>query len=128
MDFRFLQLLRVGPGARLPGLPALYPAKMRSRLSEQGDPRNYLEQVETLSMWRTNYDSLDLFSDKVLAVLEDQATRGQVMKMTEHEARQRYPDLVVASPCAQRKDKPGRAVHTPEPQSATRKEARSPQT
>ena len=128
IDFRFLQLLltvagdpevhlgdlslgvRVGPGARLPRLPALYPAKKRWRLSEQGDPRNYLEQVDTVSMWRTNYASLDVFPDKVLAVLEDQATRGQVIKMTEHEARRRYPDLVVASLGAQRKDKPGGAV------------------
>ena len=103
IDFRFLQLLltvagdpdfslgvRVGPGARLPRLPALYPAKKRWRLSEQGNPRNYLEQVDTVSMWRTNCASLDVFSAKVLAVLEDQATRGQVIKMTEHEARQRY--------------------------------------
>ena len=128
IDLKFLQLLLtvagdpevhlgdfslgvcVGPGARLPGLPALYPAKKRWRLSEQGDPRNYLEQVNTVSMWRTNCASLDVFSDKVLAVLEDQATRGPVIKMTEHEARQRYPDLVVASLAAQRKDKPGGAV------------------
>ena len=113
VDYRFLQLLltvtgdpevhlgnfslgvRVGPGARLPGLPGLYPVKQRWRLSEQCDPRNYLEQVDTVGMWRTNYASLDVFSDKVLAVLEDQAARGQVIKMTVHEARQRYPDLVV---------------------------------
>ena len=128
IDFRFLQLLltvagdpevhlgdfsmgvRVGPGARLPRLPALSPAKKRWRLTEQGDARNYLEQVDTVSMWRTNYASSDVFSDKVLVVLEDQATRGQVIKMTEHEARRRYPDLVVAALGAQRKDKPGRAV------------------
>ena len=55
----------------------------------------------------TNYASLDAFSDKVLAVLKDQATRGQVFKKTEQEARQRCPDLVVASLGAQRKDKPG---------------------
>ena len=153
IDFRFLQLLltvagdpevhlgvfslgvRVGPRARLPRLPALYPAKKRWRLTEQGDPRNYLERVNTVSMWRTNYASLDVFSDKVLAVLEDQAARGQVTKMTEHEARQRY--LVVASLGAQRKDKPGRAVsarvlfdgtHGITVESATRKEARSQQT
>ena len=60
IDFRFLQLLltaegdpkfhlgdfslgvRVGQGARLPRLPALYPAKKRWRLSEQRGPRNYL--------------------------------------------------------------------------------------
>ena len=46
-------------------------------------------------------------SDKVLAVLEDQATRGQVIKMTEHEARQRYPDLVIASIGTKEKTNPG---------------------
>ena len=128
IDFRFLQLLltvagdpevhfggfslgvRVGPGARLPRLPALHPAKKRWRLTEQSDPRNYLEQGDTVSMWRSNYASLDLFSDKVLEVLEDQTKRGQVIKITEPEARQRYPNLVVASLGAQRKDKPGGAV------------------
>ena len=67
-------------------------AKKRWRLTEQGDPRNYLEQVDTVSMWRTNYASLDVFSDKV------------------HEARQRHPDLVVASLGAQREDKSGGVV------------------
>ena len=43
-------------------------------------------------------------------MLEDQTTRGQVIKMTEQEARQRNPDLVVASLGAQRTDKPGGAV------------------
>ena len=86
MDFRFLQLLRVGPGARLPMLPALYPAKKRWPLTEQGDPRNYLEQVNTVSMWRTNCASLDAFSDKVFAGVgrpnytwpshQDDGTRG----------------------------------------------------
>ena len=131
IDFRFLQLLltvagdpevhmgdfsqgvRVEPGARLPRLPALYPAKNRWLLSEQSNPRNCLEQVNTASMWRTNYASLDAFSDKVLAVLEDQTTRGQVIKMTEQEAIQRYPDLVVASLGAQRKDKACRSCVSP---------------
>ena len=92
IDFRFLQLLltvtvdpevhlgdfslgvRVGPGARLPRLPALYPAKKRWRLSEQGDPRNYLEQVDTVSMWRTNYASLDEFNTRPSH--QDDGTRG----------------------------------------------------
>ena len=43
-------------------------------------------------------------------MLEDQTTRGQVIQMTEQDARQRYPDLVVASLGALRKDKPGGAA------------------
>ena len=87
-------------------LPALYPAKKRWRLSEQSDPRNYLEPGEhsqhveddTMLHWM-------LSQTRFLAVLEDQATRDQVIKVTEHEAPRRYPDLVVASLGAQRKDK-----------------------
>ena len=85
----------VGLGARLPKLPALYPAKKRWRLPEQGDPRSYPEQVDKVRTWRTNHASLNARTDKVLEVLEDQATRDQFIKMTEEQARQRYPDLVV---------------------------------
>ena len=53
---------------------------------------------------------LGRFLRQVLAVLKDQTTRGQVMKMTEQEARQRFPDLVVASLGAQRENKFGGAV------------------
>ena len=42
--------------------------------------------------------------DKVREVHEDQATRGQVLKLSEKEAKERYPTLVVASLGAQRKD------------------------
>ena len=44
------------------------------------------------------------------AVLEDQAGRGQVLKFKEADARALFPDLVVASLGAQRKDKPNGAV------------------
>ena len=40
-------------------------------------------------------------------VMHDQASRGQIIVMTESEARTRYPNLVVASLGAQRKRKPG---------------------
>ena len=50
------------------------------------------------------------FLDKVEAVLEDQAGRGQVLKLTDAEARAPFPDLVVASLGAQRKDKPNGVV------------------
>ena len=45
--------------------------------------------------------------------MEDQTSRGQVLKLTETEARLRFPDLVVASLGAIRKDKPGGGRHRP---------------
>ena len=44
---------------------------------------------------------------QVLDVMHDQATRGQVLVLSETEAKLRYPDLVTASLGAQRKEKPG---------------------
>ena len=48
--------------------------------------------------------------ERVLEVLEDQSSRGQVLKLTETEVRGRFPDFVVASLGAIRKDKPGGVV------------------
>ena len=42
--------------------------------------------------------------------MEDQTSRGQVLKLTETKARLRFPHLVVASLGAIREDKPGRVV------------------
>ena len=57
-----------------------------------------------------NYTSSQELSDKVVDVLEDQARRGQVLKLTEPEARARFPYFVVASLGANRKDKPNGTV------------------
>ena len=95
----------------MPRLPALYRPKRRWRLESQRDPQAYLEEEEqSAKPWRQNYTSLTEFADKVEAVLEDQAARGQVLKYSEEEARAHYPDLVVASLGAQRKDKPNGEV------------------
>ena len=129
IDFRFLSALltaaqdpevglgdfacgvRVGPGVRLPRLPALYPAKRKWRLPEQSNPLDHLEgDAGGESAWRRNYTSLQELSDKVVDVLEDQARRGQVLKLSEPEARARFPNLVVASLGANRKDKPNGTV------------------
>ena len=129
IDFRYLQLLltaaqdpeiglgsfasgvRVGPGARLPRLPALYAPKKRWRLAEQSDPVRYQEErVSGEQVWRRNYSTLVEFTDQVLEVMEDQAKRGQVLKLSEAEAKARFPNLVVASLGAQRKEKPGGIV------------------
>ena len=51
------------------------------------------------------------WTKEVLAVLDDQSTRGQVLKLTEEEeASARFPNLVVASLGATRKDKPDGTV------------------
>ena len=93
-DYRFFELLleasgdpeesfglcargvRVGPGVRLPRLPALYVRKKRWQLPEQKypeDPGAAPEDEE--AVWRP----WGPLVDKVREVLEDQATRGQVM-------------------------------------------------
>ena len=60
--------------------------------------------------WRSNYASIDELTDKVEEVMEDQALRGQVIKLSESEARRQFSDIVVASLGAQRKEKAGGVV------------------
>ena len=95
----------------MPRLPALYKPKKKWRLPSQVDPLDYLECAPDRSgVWPRNYASLREFEKQVLDVMHDQASRGQIIVMTEPEARSRYPDLVVASLGAQRKQKPGGKV------------------
>ena len=116
----FAQGVKVGPGTRMPRNPALYKPKKKWRLEQQRDPQNWLleDEAQAGSPWRQNYASLVGFADKVEAVLEDQASRGQVL--TEAEARARFPNLVVASLGAQRKDKPNGVVSARVPFDGTR--------
>ena len=80
-------------------LPALCKEKKKWRLASQADPRNYLEDEEARGehTWRRNFASLDDLSDKVREVMEDQTRRGQIIKLTEADAKSQYPNLVVAS-------------------------------
>ena len=97
--------MRVGPGSRLPRLPALYAKKKRWQLPEQRypeDPDDIPNDEE--AVWRSNYSSLGPLKDKVREVLEDKANRRQVLELSEEEAKKRYPNLVVASLGAQRKN------------------------
>ena len=129
IDFRFLDLLlraaedpevglgkfalgvRVGPGVRMPRLPALYRPKRKWRLASQADPLEYLEEdASAESTWRRNYASVGELTKQVLEVMDDQARRGQLIKLSEAEAKARFPNLVVASLGANRKDKPGVAL------------------
>ena len=95
----FAQGVKVGPGTRVPRNPALYRPKRKWRLESQRGPTNWQQEEERQSEAprRQNFASLVGFVDKVEAVLEDQADRGQEPKFTEAEARARFPDLVVAS-------------------------------
>ena len=69
----------------------------------RGAPLNNLEdEQQSETTWRLNYASV---AGQVLAVLEDQAARGQVLKYSEAEAAAQYPDFVVVSLGATRKDK-----------------------
>ena len=100
--------VRVGPGARLPRVPALYPPKRKWRLPKQMDPIDYLEEQSTSeSVWRQNYSSLEEYEEQVPEVMIDQAKRGQVLRLSESDARKRFPGVVIASLGAQRTEKPG---------------------
>ena len=124
IDYRFLALLlkaaedpdvhigsfargvRVGPGARLPRLPALYAKKTSWRLPEQYNALDYQEErAASEGVWRRNYSTVQGLADKVEAVLDDHAVRGQVLRLTETEARTRYPNLTVPSLGAIKKEK-----------------------
>ena len=75
----FAEGVRVGPGVRLPRLPALYKAKKKWRLPEQSDPLLHTEGGETGEYaWRNNYPAVATLSAEVTEVLEDQAKSGQV--------------------------------------------------
>ena len=129
VDYRCLQLLlsaaedpkvslgdvaqgvRVGPGVRLPRQPALYPTKKKWSLKQPYGGADYLILVEDEEAnWWKNFSSVEPWIERVLEVLEDQSSRGHVLKLAETEARGRFPDLVVASLGAIRKDKLGRVV------------------
>ena len=126
LDCRFLELLLsaardrdvalgsfaegvwLGPGVRLPRLPALCKAKKKWSLPEQADPLLHLAEVHTSDhTWRNNYPAVAALAAEVTEVLEEHARRGQVFKLSEHDARSRFPGLVVASLGANKKENPG---------------------
>ena len=88
----YAQGVRVGPGTRMPRLPALYKAKKKWRLPSQVDPLDYFQYAPDKSgVWRSNYSTLREFETQVLDVVHDQASRGQIIVMTESEARTKCP-------------------------------------
>ena len=59
----------------------------RWQLASQLDPQDYLEdKAGSEGAWRSNFASIDELADKVEEVMEDQAERGQVIRLSESEA------------------------------------------
>ena len=79
-------------------------------MADQEDSENREEELAGNPSSRKNQSSLAALSDKGKDVLDDQSKRGQVWKLTEHEARKQHPDLVEAALGANRKDKPNGVV------------------
>ena len=98
--------VRVGRGARLPRLPALYRPNRRWKLGGPGNPVEYLEvEHDPETAWRSTYPTVSELAEKVEDVLEDQVRRGQVLKHTEEEAKRLFPGLVIAPLGANKKEK-----------------------
>ena len=96
---------RVGRGVTLP------------QLSNQWRMLGRIELLDHLgadaagnAVWRRNRSSVAEVADKDNSVLDDQAFRAQVMKLTKGDARKRHPNLATVSPSALRKDEPNGVV------------------
>ena len=101
----FAHGVRVGPGSRMPRCPKLYAKKKKWRIPEQREQVDVDEVLATQGVWNKNYSTLSSFRAEVREVLRDQAGRGQVPILPEVEARNRFPNLAVASLGAQKKEK-----------------------
>ena len=74
----YAQGVKVGPGTRMPRLPALFKPKKKFRLASQVDPLDYLEHApDKEGIWRRNCSTLQAFEQQVLEVMYDQSSRGQ---------------------------------------------------
>ena len=69
--------VRVGPGARILRLPALYKRKRKWWLNEQADSLD--EDTGGDCVWRRNNCAVAELSDKVTAFLDDRTDRGKVL-------------------------------------------------
>ena len=87
------QGVRVGPGSRMPRLPALYRPKRRWRLASQTDPRSYLDEEDhsAESAWRRNCATVQPLAKEVYDVLDDQTRRGMLIRLPEQVAKEKYP-------------------------------------
>ena len=89
----------MGLTVEMPRTPAVFPPKNHWSLKEQMVWGGASEQAQAFKgLIRDNYPSAKAFAVEVEKVLEDQARRGQVLVLTEEEAKRRYRDrLTVAS-------------------------------
>ena len=85
--------------------------------SEGGDSRtrrtlwrDRKKRAAEQGVWRQNYSSVAEWSEECSKIMNDQAERGQVLRLSEEEARQKFPALTVASLGAIKKEKPGGEV------------------
>ena len=104
----FAQGVLVGPGSRMRLRPKRYSKKRMWRIPEQREQVDVGEVLATQGVWNKNYSTLSSFRAEVEEVLRDQAGRGQVLILLGVEAKNRFPNLVVASLGAQKKEKPRR--------------------
>jgi hypothetical protein len=87
--------VRLGVGVLIPRAAAVYAEKTKWVVSSKSD--HFADDAPDRA-WRDNYSSADDHSSEVEAILEEQVGKGQVLAMTEKEARQRYgAELQVAS-------------------------------
>ena len=99
------------PQPELPGSSATWRTEpeeeeLSRRLPEQFNALVYQEErAATEGVWRSNYSSLAGLADMEQAVMDDQAERGQILRLTEEQAKARYPNLAVASLGANKKEK-----------------------
>ena len=91
IDCRYLDLLfrvvedpevemgvRVGPGARMPRLPALYHMKKSGARQSSPTPPDSLDEPQNSdAAWRRNFAPVAELADKVVEVLDDQSSRCQ---------------------------------------------------
>ena len=90
----YAQGAKVGPGTRMPRLPALYKPKKKWRLASQVDPLDYLEHApDKEGTWRSNYSTLQAFEQQVLEVMYDRASRGQVIVLSERGGKRQASEL-----------------------------------
>ena len=74
-----------------PGFRLFYPPKRKWRLPQQSDPADYAEiRTDGYALRRRNFSLVSELCHKVIGVLEDQTRHGQVIALTEQDARARF--------------------------------------
>ena len=92
--------VRIGVGVRLPRTPAIYDRKVAWRLPSQRDPEAAGLDPDPAGVWNANYVSVKPLRKEVEQELEDQTERGQILKLSEAEARRRFGSSLVVAPLA----------------------------